>query len=326
MKILHIHDVAYVGSTLVKSLRLIGHDADLVRLRIPAARGSLLAKLLSIPLRIATMYSTNRYVKTDNYDVVHIHYAYLGWYGIIGKYPYYLHCHGTDVRVGLASIKSKWAIEKSLRMAKVVFVSTPDLLTLIRKIREDAIFVPNPINTDVFYPAERRKSNEKTRILIISRPAPTKGIAVALQAVAKLPAKYLQNAELTVFEPWEAPKNLQVSCPIHLVGFQSHSMMPDFINSHDIVIGQFGIGSLGVSELESMACAKPVITGFRFKDAYGTPPPIIAAFDADSISKGITELFEMGNQRRNIGIEAREWVIQNHGYLKVAKQIERYYS
>ena len=90
--------------------------------------------------------------KSGSYDVVHIHFAYLGWIGILGRYPYFLHCHGSDVRRDLHDRLRRWPIMTSLRRARAVLFVTPDLAPIVRPIRSDAIFLPDPVNTDRFTP------------------------------------------------------------------------------------------------------------------------------------------------------------------------------
>ena len=52
MRILHINDIAYVGSTLVEGLQQYGHDATLRPLQLRAKRRSTRVKLLALPLRL----------------------------------------------------------------------------------------------------------------------------------------------------------------------------------------------------------------------------------------------------------------------------------
>jgi len=47
-------------------------------------------------------------------------------------------------------------------------VSTPDILQIAKKFREDAQYVPNPVDLSIFYPKPMRRENEKKRVLIAS--------------------------------------------------------------------------------------------------------------------------------------------------------------
>ncbi len=175
MRILHINDVANVASILVAGLVQIGHQAELRRLRLPASRRGTAAKILALPARWAEWMAVNRQVRTLGYDMVHIHYAYLGLLGILGRYPYILHCHGTDVRRGLHDPLRRGMVVQSLRHARKVLFSTPDLAQHVRPIRPDAIFLPNPVATDVFRPQDRG-AEHPPRILVISKLSAVKKV------------------------------------------------------------------------------------------------------------------------------------------------------
>ena len=54
-----------------------------------------------------------RRIRAGNFELVHIHYAYLGNIGSLGGFPYILHCHGTDLRG--ATPVTRPIIRKALR-------------------------------------------------------------------------------------------------------------------------------------------------------------------------------------------------------------------
>jgi glycosyltransferase involved in cell wall biosynthesis len=99
--------------------------------------------------------------------------------------------------------------------------------------------------------------------------------------------------------------------------------MSELINSFDIILGQFAIGSLGVSELESMACGKPVVSYVdqaMYSQWYGDPPPVLSAREVDAVTESVISLIERKILREEMGKQGREWVLRHHHYLEVASQ------
>ena len=104
--------------------------------------------------------------------------------------------------------------------------------------------------------------------------------------------------------------------------------MPEIINAFDIILGQFEIGSLGVSELESMACSKPVVSWVdqvRYSQWYTEPPPILSAREPDTVVEAVSALLQDRAYREKLGSQARAWVLKHHDYLDVAAGLVAHY-
>jgi len=261
LKILHVNNVANVPATLVKGLTVSGIEAELYH---PKTGGYTLGKVGKICLsfqRFGEILSLSKYIKREKFDIVHIHYAYFGLFGILGGYPYWLHCHGTDVRRNLYHPLFKHITVSSLKRAGKVFYSTPDLYEYVSKLRSDAIFLPNPIDTNLFSPVPNNTTGK--RILIISRIDNEKGADKIFQAVKKIKEKH-SEVEIAAFA-WGRHLDTYKDAKVTFIARVEYAKMPTIINSFDIVIGQIELGSMGMSELETMACAKPVMCCFRYK-------------------------------------------------------------
>jgi glycosyltransferase involved in cell wall biosynthesis len=326
MHILHVNDVAYVASTLIQGLNSAGHKAELRRLRLPAARRSTAVKLMALPLRLKEWASVNRQVRRGHYDVVHIHFAYLGWLGILGRYPYFLHCHGSDVRRDLRDTLRRWPILRSLARAHVVFFSTPDLASLVHPIRPDALFLPNPVDMDQFCPVA---SNEQRapRILIVSTLLPIKKVNVAFEAVQRLLTRYPEVEVIAITQGPERERYLGTP-GVTFIDPVPHAMMPAFINSCDIVLGQFGLGVCGMAELESMACEKPVICYFdrRYSDTYPELPPVLSTNRAEEAAEYLSALVWNPSLCQERGRQGRVWVQKYHALTTITKRLEQIYQ
>lgn len=323
MRILHIHDIANVGATLTAGLQQIGYQAELRRLNLAAPHGSTLTKLLLSPLRLREMLRVNRQVRRGRYDIVHIHFAYLGWLGIIGRYPYFLHCHGSDIRRDYLDWRRRWFIHQSILRAKAVFFATPDLADLLLPIRPDAIFLPNPVNTALFHPNSPPVESHP-KILLGSAFYPVKGVEAAMQGLQEI-VKQHPEIEITAFATGPLYPHYQNSPGFRFIPPVPHPQMAPLYQAHEIIIGQFKIGSLGMVELEGMACGRPVICHYEPTSWYPESPPIIQAQTPEEIRGKVVQMLTNPVERAAIGDKGAQWIGQYHDFRQVAYQLSRFY-
>ena len=324
MKILHVREVANVAATLVEALNRLGHEAQLRDLPVPGAKLPQYLKAATLPARLRDGLAINRYIRDWKPDIVHLHIAYMGWLGVLGGYPYFLHCHGDDVSVNMHRPLLRWLSTQSITRAQRFFCSTPDLLQHVTDIRPDTAFIPNPINTDRFRPAG--PADREPRILFISRFERKKGPEIAARIFREFRRSY---PSLTIdafrwgplFGRQEDPGLFSSFIPL-----VPYSQMPDLINRYDIVVGQFHLGILSMSELEAMACAKPVVSYFNYPEVYDEPPPLVSGRNPEEVAEKMTALVEDRSARRELGDRGRSWVEGHHDYLRVARLLEGHYA
>lgn len=324
MRVIHVREVANVAATLVEGLNRLGHQAELRRLRIAGGWYPLPIKALFLPHRILEGMAANRYIKRHRFDIVHIHMAYMGWLGILGRYPYFLHCHGHDLRRNLYHPLLRWLTRRALARAYRVYYSTPDLAFDAAWARPDAVFLPNPINIDRFQPGPNDQPGDP-RLLLISRLWDIKGVDTAFGIIREVKQRY-PSASIHAFAWGPERRRFRDNRDVSFIPFVPYSEMPDLISRYDIVVGQFVVGSLGMSELESMACGKPVVSYFCYPEVYDEPPPVFSAQDVAGAVEHLAALLENPSLRRQAGEKGREWVLQHHHYLKIARMVEQDYQ
>jgi glycosyltransferase involved in cell wall biosynthesis len=325
MKIAHVRDVANVGSTLVDGLNALGNQAELIQTQVAGARYPLPIKSLFLPKRLQEAVAINKYLRTNNFDVIHLHVAYMGWLGIMGKYPFFLHCHGIDLYRNLYHPLLRKITVKALRAAEKVFFSTPDLMAHAARIRPDAIFLPNPINTENFRPMRDGHENRSPRLLFISRLDAVKGPEVAFAAIEELKRRR-PEAQVDAFDLGGEVERYRDRTDVNFIRPVSYAEMPALLNSYDIIIGQFKLGIVSMSELESMACGKPVVSYFSYPSFYDEPPPLYSTNDLTILVEYLTKLVDDPSLRREAGEMGREWVVRHHDYLTVARTLETEYA
>ena len=315
MKILQVNDVANVGTLLVRAQNEAGHQAELIKFCIPFVRANRYIKILTFPLRMFYLLKKNIEIISKNADVVHIHYANFGWLGILGWYKYYLHCHGTDVRVGLFHPLKKLYITRALKNAEKVFYSTPDLEALVCSVRKDAIFIPNPI----LIPDIKKKifsKNLKKVLLFSELNDELKGTKIAIELLNQLrKIEKIETHALIYGKDYTKYRDLEWIVFHEKIKREN---LYSFISNFDLIVGQFSFGSLGVAEFEAMACGIPVISFFNFKKTYPLPPELP---DTKNIETLVEFAGRILNSLEESGKKNRYWVERNHEYRHIGQMV-----
>lgn len=323
MKILHVNNVANVPEGLVRGLIKIGIDAHLYQPYTGIDKQNRLKKLGVIANRMSDIRSLAKQVHKEKYDIVHIHYAYFGVLGILGGYPYWLHCHGTDIRRNLVHPVYGKPTTMSLAKAKHILYSTPDLKTFADKVRPDAVFLPNPIQTDLFKPKDY--SGPRGKILLISRIDKVKGIDTALGALEKLKTQN-PSVKIDAFAWGPDLDRFGDKGFVNFIPRVAHKDFGKLISNYQVIVGQFSLGIMSMSELEAMACARPVVCSFNYQNWYDEAPPLMQAKDEDEIVLQVEGLLAKPKLCEEIGLAGRDWVAKYHDYISVARKLAKMYE
>ena len=333
LKIVHVNDVAFVGSNLVMGLCKNGVNAKLYKLsRFSEKKLPKILQLgISIFFRIIEIFRLKKYLKQEKINIIHVHYGTHAYLPFFLRVPFYLHIHGTDVRTHvnwpLVGIFVRWGI----RNAERVFYSTPDLKPMVEKFRRDAIFFPNPVDTQKFFPKEGLGKNNDLTIFLINKLDRFKGNKKVITALELIWLDFL-SLKVKMFGFGNTVEEFQYFIEKHsgeerlsILPHISNSEMVENIQTSDIIIGQLETGSLGVSELEAMSCGKPVICKFNFADMYPEPPPVLVANTPEEVRDKLIFLINHPDEGEKIGQKAREWVVEYYDYRKVAQKLLNIY-
>jgi glycosyltransferase involved in cell wall biosynthesis len=247
MKVAMINDCAYVGETLLKYM-----SPDIEREHITRTRGAW-SKTFGIAYKILRAKA----------DLYHAHYLLQDCYiaACWGKKPLVGHAHGSDLRKSLKHPLWGRIVRHNLRKCSRILVSTPDVLNTARRFREDAEYLPNPVDTQLFYPKPTVKSAEKKKVLIASDCNwAVKGTDIAIRALSKI------NGEVDVSVigygvDFQRTLTLASSLGLKLnvLSKARHANIARYYWNSDVVIDRFTLGSLGVVSLEAIACGRPVL-------------------------------------------------------------------
>lgn len=333
MRVLHVNDCAGVASNLVLGLSKIGVYAELFQPTLGTYRARRTVKF-SLPLiRTLEAIRLRNYVKKHAFDIVHIHYARFAYMALVTGLSYVLHIHGGDLYVDLDRRGFRELTRLAIRKARKVYYATPDLKNILKDIRKDAIFLPNPINLNDFVPSDQVIEPRQPRVLSISKLDKRKGIERILAAIELILHAY-PEVEVSIFNFGDESEGAQSFFKRHqknpriiAIPRVPHKDIASLINSATLVLGQQSqeIGALGVSELEAMACAKPVVCYFVYPEAYSSPPPVLLSRSPQEACNHMLNLLRDPAYCHSVGEKSRKWVSSYHDLHAIARNLMDHY-
>jgi glycosyltransferase involved in cell wall biosynthesis len=324
MLIAQVNDVSAVAGALAREMRRLGEQAVVVETRRFGTELRYPWKAAALPLRGAAILRAGVALRRGHYDVVHVHFARLGMLGPMSGRPYTLHVHGTDIR-GVRP-GSWWGREFDpfMRRARLVYYATPDLREWVEPFRPDAIFLPNPIETDLFSPAAPTGQEDRARrdLLVGVRLSAAKGLPTILEIVRDMVAAR-PGTTITIVDHGEGVARAAALAGPNavVVPRASRAELPDLIRGHRLALGQYLVGTFGNYELEAQACGVPVVMGFDRWAAYDTRPPIVAAATAQEAAARICSLLDDDAGLARLAALGPPWVAANHSADMIAARV-----
>jgi glycosyltransferase involved in cell wall biosynthesis len=247
MKLVMISDCAFVGETLLKYM-----PPELEKQHIKRSRG-LWSKTFGLTFK--TMRAKG--------DVYHAHYLLQDCYiaSRLGKKPLVGHAHGSDLRTSLNHAVWGRIVRHNLKHCSKILVSTPDVLAIAKRHREDAEYLPNPVDAELFYSKPPPQKTEKKRVLIASDSNwNVKGTDIAIKALSKIKdevdVSIVQHGK--DFDKTTALAS-SLSLSLKVLPRVPHEKLNEYYWDADIVIDRFALGSLGMISLEAIACGRPAL-------------------------------------------------------------------
>jgi len=201
-------------------------------------------------------FSLRKLLKKEPYDLVHAHFTYCGYAGLIGagrRTPVVLSLMGSDAN-GEYKGKNKVVIGSRISFF-LTWLIQPFVKAIISKsanieasvyLPHKSIVIPNGVNLEKFKPQWRVQNNEhsaeprKTKLLFLaSKKKPGKNFPLVQAALA-----HLQQ------------QNIELVCPYPV----SHADVPRYLNEADVLLfPSFMEGSPNVIK-EAMACNCPLVS------------------------------------------------------------------
>lgn len=305
-----VNDCAYVGETLVKYL-----PSDVTTSYLKRSRG-LWDKTFGLAWKILRA----------NGDVFHVHYLLQDCYlaAKFGKRPLVGHAHGSDLRNGLKHRVWGRIVRYNLENCDKIFVSTPDLLRIAKEYRNDVEYLPNPVDTHLFYPNPKppRRYEKKLRVLVASGSDwVVKGTDIAIHALSELK----EEVEVSVVrygrdfvETLALAKSLGLT--LNILPKMPHEKVREYYWDSDVVIDQFKVGTLGMITLEAIACGRPVIT---YLSSEHTEYSDFSLMNVNSVGKVVEALRNVSPQ---LWEAEYQYLNKRHNPEKVAERVHDVYK
>lgn len=314
--VMHLGEVAGVAATLVDELNRIGVHSEQRLLPTPAPRSPLPVKaLFGAPRALAAARLRSELRATG--AIAHVHFATWGvWF--IGRHPLVVHCHGTDVRD--PDRVRRALLRRTFAASELVVAATPDLLACLP---DDARYLPNPVDTTLFAPTVPPR--EATRdVLVFSALTEVKGAMETLEVVREL--KRLRPG-LHISAIAHGPHVPEFSRQgVEMVPYMTAGELPALLNDHRIVLGQRRLGVAGTSELQAMACGRPVVMPLSAAVDPGLRPPVTSARDPRLAAAEALALLDDAERLEHSGSEARRWTVANHRVEAVGRKLATWYE
>jgi glycosyltransferase involved in cell wall biosynthesis len=278
MKIVMINDAAFVGETLLKYL-----PAELEKQHIKRKR-KLWGKTFGLAFKIlrakGELYHVN-YLLQDCYIAL-----------ALDKKPIVGHAHGSDLRASLNHPLWGRIVRYNLKHCSKILVSTPDVLGIAKRYREDAEYLPNPIDTELFYPKPPTFESDKKRVLIAGDSNwNVKGTNIAIKALSKIKEK-IEVSIIQHGRDFNKTTALALSLGLSLKVLPKvpHGKLNEYYWAADVVIDRFALGSLGVTSLEAIACGRPVLVYAASEYPENKDFPLKDLREEDTIADVINDL------------------------------------
>lgn len=299
MKVLHLHNIAGVPTTLAQAQRKLGVDARVVVFREhPAKYGydynldvDRYPRILQPSYRLSELLT-----KFYDFDVYHMHSSsFLTFYAdapilkAMNKIVVYTHW-GSDIRF-------KGIPWYSLsRFCDLRYVGSPDLFQWAPK---GTLWLPYPVDVEKWKPS-RKKSSSYLTILHAPTNRTVKGTEHVIAAVEEL-KKEGEKVDLLMVE------NV------------SHSIVYDLYKQADIVVDQLNTGFYGTFSCETMSMAKPVCCYVREDLLEYVPDCPIVNVTKQSLKEELRRLVKSERLRTELGKKGREFILKTHDSDKIAR-------
>jgi len=233
--------------------------------------------------------------------------------------------------------KSKKIIKHS---NKIIAISNAAkrFLTERYKVSEDRIVVvPSGINTDIFKPNRKKKTQNGLTLVTVARLTEAKGLIYLIRALQIIRENF-SNVRLFIVGKGEQMSKLNaLVINLGLAGnvsflseYTPNENMPSIYNSCDIFVLPSLIEPVGIAAIEALSCGLPIITtsvgGLSDVVEQNLNGFLVPSRDHVSIAKKTFFLLEDEGLRRKFGEASRRLALQKFDYKKVAQRTLKIYE
>lgn len=313
--VIHVGDTAGVPQQLCRGLKDLGWDAQSRVISLPPGPMTPTKKVMSLQSR----WSQARRIRgeADSVDaILHVHYATSGIL-FRGHHPLVVHAHGTDVRA--AEGLPRRVLNRIFERSDVILAATQDLLPYLP---DRAKYLPNPVDTD-FFACDLHVDDDARDVFIFAALNTIKG-GPELRETVEAIQKVRPNTTFTAVETGElVPEFRQLG--VKFVPYLPPSELVELIYGHRIVLGQRKLGIPGTSELQALACGRPVLMPLGDHDWVGAQPAVVEDTSPTEAAEHAVALLEDARAWQRQAELGANWVRQHHATETVAQRLDKIY-
>ena len=198
--------------------------------------------------------------------------------------------------------------------------------------REDFASLPDP---EIFY-QQFPETKNKRLIIFLGRIDPKKGLDLLAPAFAQAYQKFpdthliIAGPDNTGFLPTAQSYFIKAGCShaVTFTGMLTGNIKYAALAAAKIYVAPSYSEGFSMSVLEGMAAALPCVitTGCNFPEAGEAEVAIIVNIDVGSIAKAIIQLLEDDQKAKNLGYRARQFILDNYTWDKIALKMVSVYE
>ncbi len=293
MKIAHVVSTFYphhggMGAVVYDeagALARRGHQVTVLTMRYPGdveveERDGFFIKQLSPIFRLGDGGVVSWKDQLSNFDVIHLH---VPWYGAISgaiaecvriQKPFVVTIHMVGKPRGIVKNVFKFVDEiktnkKLFKYAKKIFVVNKNYFLNSYKGADQAIELPNLIDTNIFSPGEAQRNifgelnkPDTKIILFVGNLLPLKRLDLLLKAVANGEKNWrlaVVGGGYAEAEYKKLAEKLGISNRVTFFGSVERQKLPLFYRSADVVVVPSDTESFSLVAAEALACGTPVV-------------------------------------------------------------------
>ena len=230
---------------------------------------------------------------------------------------------------------------KSVQLADAVYSSSACSAKWVRdnyQMVDEIPIIHLGINTDEFFPRNFNGNNSRS-ITFVGKIVTNKGVEELVTAAGNLTRRFpdlklrlIGNGEPKVIERLtEIASRYQYPDFLEFVGFLNRDRLPEELSRADIFAApSYYEGGPGFVYLEAMSCGIPVVgcsgSGVDEIVQHGVNGMLVPPRDARSLESVLGDLLTNDQARKEMGVNAREFVLQNADSSVCLDKLEAFYE